>query len=346
MINKINSFADKLGVRSEEYVPGEPEPNYGYEQQPVDPRYAAYGNQPPQYAPQQQQPQQQQYYQPAPEPVDETVYEPTYGNYGYTAAGVRPKPQSRQKGKSGLSGLLNKIMPPAQPQYDPQPPPDNVIPMSAYDPAQGGYADQGYYGAEPQGYQEPYGSYAQQQQQPTNQHYSTQNPAPQTQGYDYDEGYDPRQSAQSTATHTTRQGQGRQIAATMIYLVRQLEDAEEIIAHMLDGGNVIVNMEDIDEVLKQRLLDMISGASFALDCSVKRISYRNYFIAPSGEEIVSNMGVRDRERETEDGGIRGGFRGRESRVKEYDRSRERSQGRDRDRDLDRDRDRDWDRGRY
>lgn len=82
-------------------------------------------------------------------------------------------------------------------------------------------------------------------------------------------------------------------AQTMIYLVRRLEDAEDIIGHMLDGGNVIVNMEEIDEALKQRVLDVVSGAAFALDCGVKRISHLNYFIASSAEEVLTNISMRE-----------------------------------------------------
>lgn len=299
------------------------------------------------------------------EPVDDQEifdYETNSGDR-YVRAGARMRPQQNQRGRSSnpFSGLIGKVFgggnrqqqQPMQPLRDQRDynrrPPDNVIAITDYDA------------------QDERGRYEDQQRQSNRGRYDQQQGrAPQRGEYDerdyggrggyeeqqpsYDDrgGYDDYEGRDSYYEEEAPRAQRapRGVSPTMLYVVRRLEDASEIIGHMINGGNVIVNMEDIDEVLKQRLLDMISGASFALDCSVKRISYRNYFIAPSGEEIVSNMGVRDRERETEDGGIRGGFRGRESRVKEYDRSRERSQGRDRDRDLDRDRDRDWDRGRY
>lgn len=76
---------------------------------------------------------------------------------------------------------------------------------------------------------------------------------------------------------------------TLIQLVRRLEDAEDIIEHMISGGKVIVNMEEIDDALKQRMVDMVSGAAYALQYKVKRFAYRNYLVAPNDEDIVSNV---------------------------------------------------------
>lgn len=92
---------------------------------------------------------------------------------------------------------------------------------------------------------------------------------------------------------------------TLIHLVRRLDDAEQIIDHMLSGGNVIVNMEEIDDTLKRRVLDVVSGAAYALEATVQRISYGTYYVAPSGQEILTNASVRDRDRDSlEEGGYR------------------------------------------
>ncbi len=75
-------------------------------------------------------------------------------------------------------------------------------------------------------------------------------------------------------------------ASTIIFCVRRKDDSSQIIEYLLTGINVIVNFEEVDDALCQRVLDMISGASFALRGTVARISHRNYLIAPSGVDIV------------------------------------------------------------
>ena len=102
----------------------------------------------------------------------------------------------------------------------------------------------------------------------------------------------------------------------MIYLVRRLEEADKIIAHLMQGGNVIVNMEEIDDALKRRVLDILSGAAFALNYSVKRISYRNYYLTTDQESVITNMPERDR---FDEGGRDEGRMSRdESRSSRYD----------------------------
>ena len=60
----------------------------------------------------------------------------------------------------------------------------------------------------------------------------------------------------------------------------------QIINYLLEGLNVILNFEEVDDAQCQRVLDMVSGAAFALRGSVERISHRNYLVAPTGVEIV------------------------------------------------------------
>lgn len=74
--------------------------------------------------------------------------------------------------------------------------------------------------------------------------------------------------------------------STIIFCVRRKDDSSEIINYLLAGLNVILNFEDVDDVQCQRVLDFVGGAAFALEGSVERISYRNYFVAPRGAAVV------------------------------------------------------------
>ena len=89
-------------------------------------------------------------------------------------------------------------------------------------------------------------------------------------------------------------GQGK----TIIFCVRRKDDSSQIITYLLSGINVILNFEEIDDAQCQRVLDMVSGAAFALSGTVERISHRNYLVAPTGVEIVRSeaelRGDRDR----------------------------------------------------
>jgi len=86
--------------------------------------------------------------------------------------------------------------------------------------------------------------------------------------------------------------------SAIIMYVRRKEDGQQIISYVLEGRSVILNCEEIDDAQCQRVLDMVSGAAFALSGTVERISHRNYLVAPTGVEIVRSeaelRGDRDR----------------------------------------------------
>ena len=90
--------------------------------------------------------------------------------------------------------------------------------------------------------------------------------------------------------------------STIIFCVRRKEDSSEIINYLLAGLNVILTFEDVDDVQCQRVLDFVGGAAFALEGSVEKISYRNYFVAPRGAAVVrSESQVRNHLREASAG---------------------------------------------
>lgn len=197
---------------------------------------------------------QQGYYEEPGQDPYQPEYETNYDTGGGSYASAGARLKTNQSPKAKGNMLARLFSRQPDPYFDPQAnPPDNIVPMHAY-----AADDAAYQSARP--YEGP----------------SAYQPAPQK-----------RDAYEESAAQQPRAAQ------TMIYLVRRLEDAEDIIGHMLDGGNVIVNMEEIDEALKQRVLDVVSGAAFALDCSVKRISHLNYFIASSAEEVLTNISMRE-----------------------------------------------------
>lgn len=265
--NKMNSFLDRL--------PGNKRANDYDDQGYQD--YQEYDNG---YGQGQEYYQEQPYYgsseQPAygyEEPVEETTqYESTYTSGSGYVVGARPTSNSKKK---GIGGFFDRFGGRQENGGSYAPPPqqqqrsNNVIPMNQYDQQD----DWGYQNARNAS------------SAPARQQYYQAEP--------------PQETAPAPRAAPRN-------ASTMIYLVRRLEDAEEIISYMVDGGNVIVNMEEIDESLKRRVLDVISGAAFALEGSIKRISYRTYFVALNGEEVVSNISMREQGPIEDDDGYRQG----------------------------------------
>lgn len=82
------------------------------------------------------------------------------------------------------------------------------------------------------------------------------------------------------------QPQQDQPASAVIFCVRRIDDAMEIIDCLMNGQNVILNFEDVDDLLFRRVIDMVSGASFVLNGEVGRISRRIYLVVPNGMRIT------------------------------------------------------------
>jgi FtsZ-interacting cell division protein YlmF len=75
----------------------------------------------------------------------------------------------------------------------------------------------------------------------------------------------------------------------IIICVRLLDDCQEIINALLEQKTVFINMETADDLLTQRVIDILGGASFALRGTMTKISSRAYLVAPSTVDVVNNQ---------------------------------------------------------
>jgi len=75
----------------------------------------------------------------------------------------------------------------------------------------------------------------------------------------------------------------------IIVCVRTLDDCQEIINALLDGKSVFINMEPADDMLAQRVIDILGGASFALRGTMTKISHRAYLVAPYTVDVVNSQ---------------------------------------------------------
>jgi len=76
---------------------------------------------------------------------------------------------------------------------------------------------------------------------------------------------------------------------TTVFCARRLEDSEKIIDYLVGGMTVVLNLETLDDVLFRRVLDMVSGAAFAINASVFPTSHRVYLIASAGSVYVDEQ---------------------------------------------------------
>ena len=67
------------------------------------------------------------------------------------------------------------------------------------------------------------------------------------------------------------------------------EDVEEIGEYLKQRRSVIVNLESINKEDGKRILDFLSGASFALDGNIQKVSNLIYLITPTSVEIQNDV---------------------------------------------------------
>lgn len=68
--------------------------------------------------------------------------------------------------------------------------------------------------------------------------------------------------------------------------VRQIEECREIIKHLLRGESVLLNLENIDPKDCGRVVDLLSGAAFALQGRMIKVAHLSYLLAPENVEII------------------------------------------------------------
>lgn len=91
--------------------------------------------------------------------------------------------------------------------------------------------------------------------------------------------HDPRMSAQAVQepqyTHCER-----------IVNVRQIEECREIIKCLLHGESILLNLENIDPKDCGRVVDLLSGAAFALQGRMLKVAHLSYLLAPENVEVI------------------------------------------------------------
>ncbi|MEZ4357647.1 MAG: cell division protein SepF [Eubacteriales bacterium] len=86
----------------------------------------------------------------------------------------------------------------------------------------------------------------------------------------------------------------------IVYQPSTNEDTQNIIDNIKARKPVIVNLDDLDTDVAQRVLDFLSGAIYALNGNIKKVARSIFVVAPSNVDIASNEGESDRNHDFED----------------------------------------------
>ena len=91
----------------------------------------------------------------------------------------------------------------------------------------------------------------------------------------HDSRMDPRAAEEIQYTHCER-----------IVNVRQIEECREIIKYLLRGESILLNLENIDPKDCGRVVDLLSGAAFALQGRMLKVAHLSYLLAPENVEVI------------------------------------------------------------
>jgi len=75
----------------------------------------------------------------------------------------------------------------------------------------------------------------------------------------------------------------------VVYQPATFDDTQSIINNLKSRKPVVITLEFLDAALAQRVLDFISGAIYALDGTIQKVSRGIFVLAPSSIEIVGNI---------------------------------------------------------
>ncbi len=75
----------------------------------------------------------------------------------------------------------------------------------------------------------------------------------------------------------------------LIYKPVSYEDTQSIIDNLKDRRPIIVNLDELDTDVAQRILDFISGAVYALSGNIRKAARNIFVVAPYNVDVSTNM---------------------------------------------------------
>jgi len=81
----------------------------------------------------------------------------------------------------------------------------------------------------------------------------------------------------------------------IVYQPKSNEDTQNIIDNLKARKPVVINLDEMENDIAQRVLDFVSGAVYALNGNIRRVARGIFVVAPSNIDIASNVDGRKEE---------------------------------------------------
>ena len=88
-----------------------------------------------------------------------------------------------------------------------------------------------------------------------------------------------------------RGGKMKPNPTTIVYYLHSLSEGSGVIEDLIGGNSVLLNLEETDMQLMQRVVDTLAGAAFALHAKIRKVSEKMYLIAPENVEVNMTSSV-------------------------------------------------------
>lgn len=116
--------------------------------------------------------------------------------------------------------------------------------------------------------------------------------------YDFDDEDDDYDEPRSRTTRTSsgtgkvtpmRQPARKPSMEVCVIKPTTVDDAREITETLLSGSTVILNLEGLDLEVAQRIIDFTSGATFAINGNLQKISNFIFLVTPTNVDISGDL---------------------------------------------------------
>lgn len=101
------------------------------------------------------------------------------------------------------------------------------------------------------------------------------------------------ESAETFNAPIPQQRAPRNTGRTVMFSLANLKDANMVITALVKGNTIVMTLDTEDEHVKERIVDTLSGAVFALDATIRKASYQTYLLAPKSVNVKAAYEVDD-----------------------------------------------------
>ena len=72
----------------------------------------------------------------------------------------------------------------------------------------------------------------------------------------------------------------------VLFSPKTFDEAGAIVSYLMDGNSLLLNLEEIPHDVARRILDFISGITFALNANIKPVSQKTFFVSPENVDLL------------------------------------------------------------